>query len=240
MKNKCLTPIAENLEKFSVVKTALKETYLKVQAEYLQYKINTIKDSATNNKSATAWKTVNEISRRKNTQQSKVKAKSQEEHLHLCKKYFQDLLGKPPIISEKAMTPVISQKLKIRKGAFASEELQDAIKNGKACGLDNIPAEVWKLGEFNDILLNFCNSVYQGNPIERWEMGCLLPLSKKGDLGYTKNYHGTTLSCIAVKIYNLMLLNRIRLEMDKILHKNQNGFRPNRSTSGQIMTIQWI
>ena len=37
-----------------------------------------------------------------------------------------------------------------------------------------------------------------------------------------------------------MLLNRIRPEIDPILLKNQNGFRQNRSTRGQILTIRRI
>ena len=37
-----------------------------------------------------------------------------------------------------------------------------------------------------------------------------------------------------------MLLNRIRPEVDKILRKNQNGFRTNRSTTGQILTVRRI
>ena len=38
----------------------------------------------------------------------------------------------------------------------------------------------------------------------------------------------------------MMLLNRIRPVIDPILRKNQNGFRTNRSTSGQILTIRRI
>ena len=37
-----------------------------------------------------------------------------------------------------------------------------------------------------------------------------------------------------------MILNRIRPEVDKILKKNQNGFRTNRSTTGQILTFRRI
>ena len=37
-----------------------------------------------------------------------------------------------------------------------------------------------------------------------------------------------------------MILNRIRPYVDPILRKNQNGFRTNRSTSGQILAIRWI
>ena len=34
-----------------------------------------------------------------------------------------------------------------------------------------------------------------------------------------------------------MLLNRIIPEIDPIIRRNQNGFRKNRSTTGQILTI---
>ena len=95
-----------------------------------------------------------------------------------------------------------------------------------------------KLGEFQEILLHFCNSVYNQDPIKRWNEGCLLPFPKKGNLALTKNYRGITLTSIASKIYNLMLLNRIRPNIEDILRKNQNGFRTNRSTTGQILTIR--
>ena len=37
-----------------------------------------------------------------------------------------------------------------------------------------------------------------------------------------------------------MLLNRKRPEVVNILRKNQNGFRTNRSTTGQILTVRRI
>ena len=37
-----------------------------------------------------------------------------------------------------------------------------------------------------------------------------------------------------------MILNRIRPEIVPILRKNQNGFKGNRSTPGQILTIRRI
>ena len=62
----------------------------------------------------------------------------------------------------------------------------------------------------------------------------------KGNLSLTKNYRRITLTPIAAKIFNLMILNRIRPEIDPILRKNQNGFRKNRSTSEQMLTIRRI
>ena len=62
------------------------------------------------------------------------------------------------------------------------------IQNGKACGLDEIPAEVWKLEEFHLTLLKCCNNVYSQDPINKWTEGCLLPFPKKGNLGIAKKY----------------------------------------------------
>ena len=70
--------------------------------------------------------------------------------------------------------------------------------------------------------------------------GCILPFSKKGDHGLAKNYRGITLTSIAAKIYNALLRNRIEPKIDIILRKNQNGFRRNRSTTSQILTIRRI
>ena len=103
-----------------------------------------------------------------------------------------------------------------------------------------IPAEVWKIDDFHPLLLDFCNNVYNQDPINRWREGCLLPIPKKGNLVITKNYRGITLTAIAAKIYNLMLLNRTRPKLDRVLRKNQNGSRINLSTSGQKLTIGCI
>ena len=67
--------------------------------------------------------------------------------------------------------------------------------------------------------------------------GCILSFPKKGDLGLAKNYRGITLTSIAAKIFNAQLRNRIEPKIDNILRKNQNGFRRNRSTTSQILTI---
>ena len=92
----------------------------------------------------------------------------------------------------------------------------------------------------NDILLRHCNAVYNQNPIDRWMKGYIFPFPKKGDLGLAKNDQGITLTSIAAKIYNVLLRNRIVPQIDKILRKNQNGFRRNWSTTSQILTIRRI
>ena len=190
-----------------------------------------------------AWQTINEVSRRKNTAKEKLKVANQQERIKLWKQHFENLLGNPPKITHEPITRIISKQLDIKLGPFTQEELDSVIrkiKNRKAAGLDEIPPEVWKTRQFDDTLLRHCNAVYNQNPIDRWMKGCILPFPKKGDLGLAKYYRGITLTSIAAKIYNTLLRNRIEPKIDNVLRKNQNGFRKNRSTTSQILTIRRI
>ena len=53
------------------------------------------------------------------------------------------------------------------------------ISYGKSVGLDEIPAEVWKLDDFKEFLLESCNRVYFQEPIVSWTNGCILTFPKK-------------------------------------------------------------
>ena len=240
-KRKTENPTRSNTKKHKSEQRKLQELYDIEQANYIQEKINQIQNTTDSNQSATAWKIVNEVSVRKSTKKAKLKANSQQERVKIWKENFKNLYGKPPKITENQTKKIINETLNIKTGNFTMDELDSALPNisfGKACGLDNIPPEVWKYGAFNHELLHFCNKVYNQEPIQRWTQGCILPFPKKGDLGLATNYRGITLTAIAAKIYNLLLLKRIRPAMEKILRPNQNGFRPKRSTVGQILTVR--
>ena len=62
-------------------------------------------------------------------------------------------------------------------------------------------------------------------PQYKWTKGCIPLLSEKRNLGITKNYRDITLTAIAEKVYNTLFLNRISLEIEKVLRKNENGWR---------------
>ena len=117
-----------------------------------------------------AWPTINEVSRRKNTAKAKLKAANQQERIKLWKQHFENLLGNPPKITHEPITRIIRKQLDIKLGPFTQEEFDSflrKIKNRKAAGLDEIPPEVWKTRQFDDILLRHCNAVYNQNPIDR-------------------------------------------------------------------------
>ena len=242
-KNYRKNPTNTNALKLKTAQYQLAGIYIKEQTEYIQNQIDKIRDSVEDRQSRIAWQTINEVSRRKNTAKAKLKAANQQERIKLWKQHFENLLGNPPKITHEQITRIISKQLDIKLGPFTQEELDSVlrkIKNRKAAGLDEIPPEVWKTRQFDDILLRHCNAVYNQNPIDRWMKGCILPFLKKGDLGLAKNYRGITLTSIAAKIYNALLRNRIEPKIDIILRKNQNGFRRNRSTTSQILTIRRI
>ena len=236
-------PTNENALKLKKAQNELASIYLKEQTEYIQNQIDKIRDSVEDRQSRIAWQTINEVSRKNSTAKAKLRSTNQQERIKLWKYYFQNLLGNPPKVTHEPITRIVSKQLDIKLGLFMPKELDSVlrkIRNRKAAGLDEIPPEVWKTRQFDDIQLRHGNPVYNQNPIDRWMKGCILPFPKKGDLGWAKNYRGITLTSIATKMYNALLCNRIEPKIDNILRKNQNDFRWNRSTTSQILTIRRI
>ena len=171
---------------------------------------------------------INEVSRRKSTAKAKLKATSQQDRIQLWKQHFKNLLGNPPEVTHEPFTRIISKQLDIKLGLFTQQELNlilRKMKNRKAAGLDEIPPEVWKTRQFDDILLWHWNAVYNQNPIDRWMKGCILPFPKKGNLGLAKNYRGIALTSIAAKIYNALLRNHIEPKIDNILRRTKTASR---------------
>ena len=96
------------------------------------------------------------MSRRKSTAKAKLKATSQEERIQLWKQHFENLFRASLKVTHEPITRIIIKQLDIKLEQFMQEELDSVIrkiKNRKAGGLDEIPPEVWKTREFNDLLL---------------------------------------------------------------------------------------
>jgi hypothetical protein len=117
------------------------------------------------------------------------------------------------------------------------------MKNGKAAGADNIPAEVLKADPYMsaDILLSLFQDIWQKEkvPKERKE-GIIINVPKKGDLSQCRNWRGVTLLPVISKIFNKILLERIKNSLEMGLQKEQAGFRHNRSCIDQINTFKVI
>ena len=176
-KNYRKNPTHTNALKLKTAQYQLAGIYIKKQTEYIENQIDKIRDSVEGRQSRIAWQTINEVSKRKNTVKAKLKAANQQERIKLWKQHFENLRGNPPKMTHEPITRIISKQLDIKLGPFTQEELDSVlrkIKNRKAPGLDEIPPEVCKARQFDDILLRHCNAVYNQNPIDEG-MHPLLP-----------------------------------------------------------------
>jgi hypothetical protein len=73
------------------------------------------------------------------------------------------------------------------------------MKNGKAAGSDNIPAEVLKADPYAtaDILLPLFQDIWQKEKFPKeWKEGIIVKVLKKGDLSHCRNWRGVTLQVV--------------------------------------------
>ena len=220
----------------------LDEAYLTAEASFIQGKIDSISHLHLSNQHSAAWKTINELSGRKDHPSIQLKGGSPEKRKDNWLTHFKSLQGDPPLLgNDQLPLTQVSDVLDISTEPFTKDEVKIALKSfsvNKSSGLDNIPTVLWKDPIFLDLLLEFCNHTFNNLvPPSAWLTGGIIPVPKKGDLTLASNYRGITLMPIAAKIYNKPLLNRVAPILDPLLRKNQNGFRKGRGTLSQILSI---
>ena len=161
------------------------------------------------------------------------------------KEHFEELLNRPAP-QNQANIPVADSDLEIDCEAPSEEEIRKAIqqlKSGKAAGPDNIPAEALKadMEAMVEMLFPLFEKIWEEEqvPLE-WKEGYLIKLPKKGDLSNCSNYRGITLLSVPGKVFNRILLNRIKDVVDPHLRDQQAGFRKERSCTDQIATLRII
>ena len=151
----------------------------------------------------------------------------------MWKEHFKNLLGNSPCVTDKHIMKIININLDIKLGQFTQEDLTVKLirlKSEKLLVSMKYPRPGNSLTYFFDTATPY---------ITRTQLrdGQKAVSSTKGDLEIVKNYRHMTLTFKAAKVYNGLLLNYIEPEIEKILWKNQNGFRKNQSTTSQILTL---
>ena len=76
---------------------------------------------------------------------------------------------------------------------------------------------------------------------EDWRHGHLFKLPKKGNLKDCKNWRDITLLSIPGKVFNRILLERMKTEVDRLLREEQAGFQKERSCTDHIaeQSLEW-
>uniref|UniRef100_A0AAV2JSU2 Reverse transcriptase domain-containing protein n=1 Tax=Knipowitschia caucasica TaxID=637954 RepID=A0AAV2JSU2_KNICA len=159
--------------------------------------------------------------------------------------HFQELLNRPAPENPPEILPATSD-LPITCYAPTKEEIHSAIKqlkNGKSAGPDSIPAEALKaeVDTCVELFYPLFIKIWEEEEIPaEWKEGYLIKLPKKGDLSSCSNYRGITLLSIPGKVFNRILLNRMKDAVDPHLRDQQAGFRKERSCTDQIATLRII
>ena len=227
-------------------KKKLDDAYLDSEVDYINGKIEKLKNQHISKQHEQAWRTVKELAGKTKSSNIRIRGGCQKKRLENWSSHFKTLLGKKSNLPDSRSLPKIkiSEPLDIDTSPFTLAELTIAtnqLKTSKAFGPDNIPPLIWKNQNFQNLLLNFCNHTFSTqNPPEVWRKSQIIPVPKKGDLSIATNYRGISLMPIAAKVYNKLILNRIVPFVEPLLRNNQNGFRKGRSTLSQILCLRRI
>ena len=130
------------------------------------------------------------------------------------------------------------------------DEVSDAIQHmssGKACGLDGLPAEIFKHG--GRILVEKLTQLYSliwqyeavPKDFQRHYATTIHLYKRNGDRSICDNYRGISLLSTAGKIMAQIILNRLTKHVsDNILPETQRGFCSGRGTIDTIFTARQL
>ena len=113
----------------------------------------------------------------------------------------------------------------------------------KAPGPDRIPPEAIKADTETSVecIYKIFGKIWVEEEIpEDWRLGHLFKLPKKGKLKDYKNWRGITLLSIPGKVFNRILLEVMKTEVDRLLREEQASCGKERSCTDHIATLRVI
>ena len=229
--------------------------------KYLEGQCEELKSAAANRQVRKQWQLVKRITGKERKPTIKVRSKktpgtaTERDTLEEWGAYFDGLLNSKtnssrpvaPSLTSKAEARINPPRVHaaIQTGPFSLNEMKVAVKmlkNNKAPGIDDIMTnELLKNGGdyLLEVLRKLCTEILSGSdPPWQWKINKVVPVPKKGDLSLMTNYRGISLMSAAAKVFNRLLLNRIKPIIDCVLRRNQAGFRSGRSTIDQICALR--
>ena len=171
---------------------------------------------------------------------------TERETMERWKEHFTEVLNRPePEIRADVVTDGVLE-LDVNTSYITKEEivlsLRD-LKNNKATGIDNIAAEVLKvdIDTTASEMEKLFREIWDAEEVpDEWKQGLIVKLPKKGDLTVCGNWRGLTLMSVPAKCLGRSMIRRIRDDIDKMLRREQAGFRPKHGTEEQIFILRNI
>ena len=141
------------------------------------------------------------------------------------------------------------QRNSIQESApFTTTEIRAALRtsrNDTSPGLDEIPNRVLRIpeleGEVKDMLNRHSKALNNENTIpDDWRKSVIVSMPKKGNSTALDNQRGIAKTCSSAKLFNKVLLSRLKPIIDPQLSQCQSGFRAGRSTTEQLMALRCV
>ncbi|KAG7305186.1 hypothetical protein JYU34_009222 [Plutella xylostella] len=116
------------------------------------------------------------------------------------------------------------------------------LKLGKSTGLDNLPAELIRLGCVSSPLYALLLRCWDEEtiPQDMRDAEIITLYKGKGDRGDCNSYRGISLLSIVGKAFAKVVLNRLETLAARIYPESQCGFRAGRSTTDMIFTLRQL
>jgi hypothetical protein len=160
------------------------------------------------------------------------------------KNYFFQILNVHGVIAVRRAEIRTAEPLVPEPSAMEVELAIEKLKSHKLPGIDQIPAELIKVGgrticcAIHKLIIAIWNK--EELP-EEWKESITVPIHKKGDNKTDCNkYRGISLLPTTYKSLSNILLSRLFPYAEEIMGDHQGGFRRNRSTTDHIFCIRQI
>ena len=163
-------------------------------------------------------------------------------------KHFNDFFSQQckPIVNSSVLpvlyffTKKIIDHITVKNDEIIS--LIRTINPGKATGSDGISGQMLLLCDDSAILplkIIFSNILSTSIYPDLWKIANVTPIFKKGDNQLIKNYRPISLLPICGKILEKIIFNHLYsyLTANRLITKNQSGFRPGDSTTNQLLYL---
>ena len=83
----------------------------------------------------------------------------------------------------------------------------------------------------------FNRSLDSGSLPEEWKLANIIPVFKKGDKTKVENYRPISLLCVASKVFEHCILNKLRDHLLKLVNSSQHGLIPGRSCTTEFVEV---
>ena len=126
----------------------------------------------------------------------------------------------------------------------SQQEIREAInqlKQNKAPGVDEITAEMLKLG--GELVVHWltrlsCRVWHSEKVPDDWLKQIVVPLHKKGAYDVCDNFRGIALLSVPGKVFCQVIQNRLKEKANRALRENQCGFRKGRGCTDHLFSLR--